>query len=158
MLFCHWKSISPLDGSVYVRFKKLNKRSGSICLSHFSIVYSFFLYFFIIIFYFKILYWFCHTSTCIHHGCTRVPHPEPCSQLPPHTIPLGHPSAPAPTFLYPFSKPPEHNSVQGMAGVTTLFDTWMNTWLCRLIHTWWKLHIHMCVYIYIYIFMLMNPK
>ena len=24
-------------------------------------------------FYFAILYWFCHTSTCIHQGCTRVP-------------------------------------------------------------------------------------
>ena len=23
-------------------------------------------------FYFTILYWFCHTSTCIRHGCTRV--------------------------------------------------------------------------------------
>ena len=57
----------------------------------------------IIIFYFTILYWFCRTSTCIHHGCTRVPHPEPASLLPPHTIPLGHPSAPAPSFLYPAS-------------------------------------------------------
>ena len=54
-------------------------------------------------FYFTILYWFCHTSTCICHGCTRVPHPEPPSHLPPHTIPLGHPSAPAPSFLYPAS-------------------------------------------------------
>ena len=27
-------------------------------------------------------------------------HPEPLSYLPPHTIPLGHPSAPAPSFLY----------------------------------------------------------
>ena len=35
----------------------------------------------IIFFYFTILYWFCRTSTCIHHGCTRVPHPEP--PLPP---------------------------------------------------------------------------
>ena len=25
--------------------------------------------------YFTILYWFCRTSTWIHHGCTRVPHP-----------------------------------------------------------------------------------
>jgi len=58
-------------------------------------------YFIIIFFYFTILYWFCHTSTCIHHGCTCVPHPEPSSQLPPHTIPLGHPSAPPPSFLYP---------------------------------------------------------
>ena len=54
-------------------------------------------------FYFTILYWFCHTSTCIRHRCTRVPHPEPPSHLPPHTIPLGHPSAPAPSFLYPAS-------------------------------------------------------
>ena len=54
-------------------------------------------------FYFTILYWFCHTSTRIHHGCTRVPHPEPPSHLPPCTIPLGHPSAPAPSILYPES-------------------------------------------------------
>ena len=57
----------------------------------------------IIIFYFTILYWFCHTSTCICHGCTRVPHPEPPFHLPPHTIPLGHSSAPAPSFLSPAS-------------------------------------------------------
>ena len=50
--------------------------------------------------YFTILYWFCHTSTWIHHGCTRVPHPEPHSHLPPHPIPLGHPSAPALSILY----------------------------------------------------------
>ena len=30
-------------------------------------------------------------------------HPEPPSYLPPHTNPLGHPSAPAPSFLYPAS-------------------------------------------------------
>ena len=54
-----------------------------------------------IFFYFTILHWFCHTSTCIHHRCTRAPHPEPHSHLPPHTIPLDHPSAPAPIFLYP---------------------------------------------------------
>ena len=51
------------------------------------------------LFYFTILYWFCHTSTWIHHTCTRVPHPEPPCHLPPHTIPLGHPSAPAPSTL-----------------------------------------------------------
>ena len=43
---------------------------------------------------FTILYWFCHTLTWICHGYTCVPHPEPPSHLPPHTIPLGHPSAP----------------------------------------------------------------
>ena len=37
--------------------------------------------FFFSFFYFTILYWFCHTSTCIHHGCTRAPHPE--NPLPP---------------------------------------------------------------------------
>ena len=30
----------------------------------------------------------------------HVPHPEPSSLLPPCTIPLGHPSAPAPSILY----------------------------------------------------------
>ena len=37
------------------------------------------------------------------HRYTCVPHPEPPSHLPPHTIPLGHPSAPAPSFMYPVS-------------------------------------------------------
>ena len=62
---------------------------------------SFFYYF--VLFYFTILYWFCHTSICIRHGCTRVPHPEAPSHLSPHTIPLGHPSAPAPSIQYPAS-------------------------------------------------------
>ena len=54
--------------------------------------------FFFSFFYFTILYWFCHTSTCIHHGCTRVPHPEP----PPTSLPI--PSlAPAPSILHPAS-------------------------------------------------------
>ena len=44
--------------------------------------------------------WFCHTLTWIRHGCTWVPHPEPPFQLPPHPIPLCHPSAPAPSILY----------------------------------------------------------
>jgi len=53
--------------------------------------------------YFTILYWFCHTSTWIRHGCTRAPQPEPPSYLHPHPIPLGHPSAPALSILYPAS-------------------------------------------------------
>ena len=56
------------------------------------------------LFYFAILYWFCHTLTWIHHECTCVPYPEPLSHLPPHTIPLGHLSAPALSILYPASK------------------------------------------------------
>ena len=35
------------------------------------------------------------------HGCTRVPNPDPLSHLLPCTIPLGHPSAPASSILYP---------------------------------------------------------
>ena len=49
---------------------------------------------------FTILYWFCHISKWIHHRYTCVPHPEPSSLLPRHTIPLGHPSAPAPSIQY----------------------------------------------------------
>ena len=51
-------------------------------------------------FYFTILYWFCHISKWIRHRYTCVPHPEPSSLLPPHTIPLGRPSAPAPSIHY----------------------------------------------------------
>ena len=67
--------------------------------THSSILFFFFFPFFLILFFnFKILYWFCHISTCICHRYTWVPHPEPSSLLPPHTIPLGHPSAPAPSI------------------------------------------------------------
>ena len=57
----------------------------------------------LLFFYFTILYWFCHTSTRIHHGCTWVPKHEPPSHLPTHNISLGHPRAPAPSILYPAS-------------------------------------------------------
>ena len=46
--------------------------------SFYCSVGSFYFFFFlfliiiIIIFYFTILYWFYHTSTCIHHGCTCI--------------------------------------------------------------------------------------
>ena len=33
-------------------------------------LYSFFLIY--LFFYFALLYWFCHASTCICHGCTRI--------------------------------------------------------------------------------------
>ena len=42
---------------------------------------------------------FCRTLTWIRHRCICVPHPEPPSLFPPHAIPLGHPSAPAPSTL-----------------------------------------------------------
>ena len=70
-------------------------------LLFFFLIFKLFL--FIYFFYFTILYWFCHTSTCIHHECTRLPNPEPPSHIPPYTILLGHPSEPAPSFLYPAS-------------------------------------------------------
>ena len=63
----------------------------------------FFLIFIFTLFYFIILYWFCHTLTWIHHGCTWVPNPEPASHLPCHIISLDHPHAPAPSILYPAS-------------------------------------------------------
>ena len=60
-----------------------------------------FIYLFIILFFsLTTLYWFCHTSTWIYHRYTHAPHPEPSSLLPPRTIPLGHPSAPAPSIQY----------------------------------------------------------
>ena len=57
---------------------------------------------------------FCHTLTWISHGCTWVPHPDPPSRLPPHPIPLGLPSAPAPStcLMHP-------------------------TWAGDLFHPWW---------------------
>ena len=58
---------------------------------------------FFTLFYFTILYWFCHTLTWIHHGCTCVPKHEPPSHLSLHIISLGHPSAPAPSNLCPAS-------------------------------------------------------
>ena len=68
----------------------------------FGFLFFFFIFFFnlILFFNFTILYWFCHISTWIHHRYTRVPHPEPSSHLPPRSIPLGRPSAPAPSIQY----------------------------------------------------------
>ena len=40
---------------------------------------------------------FCHTLTWISLGFTCAPHPDPPSHLPLHPIPLGLPSAPAPS-------------------------------------------------------------
>ena len=52
-------------------------------LFHSPLSLSFFLIFNFTLFYFTILYWFCHTLTWIHHGCTWVPKHEP--PLPPPT-------------------------------------------------------------------------
>ena len=67
----------------------------------FHIETFYFIFFNLILFFnFTILYWFCHISTWICHRYTRVPHPEPSSLFPPCTIPLGRPSAPAPSIQY----------------------------------------------------------
>ena len=67
-----------------------------VLLVFFPCIYVYHFFFFC----FKILYWFCHTLTWIHHECTCVPHAEPPSHLLPHPIPPGHPSAPTPSTLY----------------------------------------------------------
>ena len=45
------------------------------------LLHFFYSLFYFILFNFTILYWFCHTSTCIRQGCTHVLYPE--SPLPP---------------------------------------------------------------------------
>ena len=77
----------------------------------FCILFYFFLIFIFTLFYFTILYWFCHTLTWIHHGCTWVPKHEHPSHLPPHIISLDHPHAPAPSILYPASNIDLHDSI-----------------------------------------------
>jgi len=62
-------------------------------------------FFFFLIF---ILLYFLTLQYCIGFAYIKMnlpqvymsPHPEPSSLLPPHTIPLGRPSAPAPSILY----------------------------------------------------------
>ena len=67
----------------------------------FFLLFLFFIIFYFILFFScTVLYWFCHTSKWIHPRYTCVPHPEPFSLLPPHTIPLGYPSVPAPSIQY----------------------------------------------------------
>ena len=69
------------------------------CLKHLFFIFIY-LFFNLILFNFTILYWFCQISKWICHRYTCVPHPEPSSLLPAHTIPLGRPSAPAPSIQY----------------------------------------------------------
>ena len=68
-LFCGF--ISSVSACVFMWLPPLLP----VCLSSVCVCLSLFF------FYFTILYWFCHTSTWIHHGCTCVPNPEP--PLPP---------------------------------------------------------------------------
>ena len=68
--------------------------------NHFAFLYFFFFFLFDLIFKPQTLYLFCQTSKRICHRYTCAPHPEPSSLLPPHTISLGCPSAPAPSIQY----------------------------------------------------------
>ena len=54
-------------------------------------------------FYFILLYNTVLVLPYINMNPPHVPNPEPPSHLCPHTISLGHPSAPAPSILYPAS-------------------------------------------------------
>ena len=74
------------------------KTSYPYSLAHFFLSFNFSFFFLI-----NIIYWFCHTLTRMHHGCTCVPKHEPSSHLPLHNISLGHHRAPAPSMLYPAS-------------------------------------------------------
>ena len=57
---------------------------------------------FIILFYFLTLQYCIGFAIYQNESATgiHVLHPEPSSLLPPHTIPLGRPSAPAPSMQY----------------------------------------------------------
>ena len=97
----------------------------TIKMSHLIICNFFKIYF--ILFNFTILYWFFHISKWIHHRYTCVPHPEPSSLIPPHTIPLGHPSATAtakslqscPTLCDPRDSSPPGSPIPGILQART---------------------------------------
>ena len=97
----------------------------TIKMSHLIICNFFKIYF--ISFNFTILYWFFHISKWIHHRYTCVPHPEPSSLIPPHTIPLGHPSATAtakslqscPTLCDPRDSSPPGSPIPGILQART---------------------------------------
>ena len=88
--------------NVQLRVGEGNRAIISERKSPYLFFFPFYLFFlnFILFFNFTILYWFCHISKWIRHRYTCVPHPEPSSLFPPHTILLGRPSAPAPRIQY----------------------------------------------------------
>ena len=96
--FCPWSHIRKWLRS-YPVWKRRIKLFLLLLFCNFLWVcfYLFLFYFlnFILFFNFTILYWVCHISKWICHRYTCVSHPEPSCLLPPRTIPLGCPSAPA---------------------------------------------------------------
>ena len=71
--------------------KSVNKYFLSVSQHH--------IFIFLFIYYFTLQY--CIGFAIHQHESATGVHPEPPSHLPPHTISLGHPSAPAPSILYP---------------------------------------------------------
>ena len=88
----------------YIVLKRCERHHHEIPLhmywNKFKKVFFFVWKYLILFFNYTILYWFCHISTWIRHRYTRVPHPERSSLLPPRTILLGRPSAPASSIQY----------------------------------------------------------
>ena len=94
-------------------FSVLASRKYLLCYNEFSLLcpLSRLPFYWLIYYFFKYIYFnwrlitlqycsgFCHTLIWNLHGYTCVPHPEAPSHLPPHPIPLGHPSAPAQSTL-----------------------------------------------------------
>ena len=80
-----------------------------------------------VIFYFYKDFPFFFKFFLIKKNYTCVPHPEPSSLLPPHTIPLGRPSAPAPSIQH-------------------------RAFFLRTIYSFHSLYV--CFWFYIYIYML----
>ena len=70
------------------------------------------------------------------HGYTCVPHPEPSSLLPPHTIPLGRPSALAPYSLLYLATSDVSCNTQ---------DLLLQCMDCSHMHAHAHTHIHRCV-------------
>ena len=95
----HLLQCSGLENSMDCMIHRVAKTQT--WLSNFHILFFLIIY----LFYITTLYWFCNTLTWICHGYTCVPHPEPPSQIPPHPIPLDHPSAPAPSIPVSCIKP-----------------------------------------------------
>ena len=83
---CHWKCVYSSSLTIFI------------------FIFNFFVLLFIYLFYFIFkLYNIVLVLPYIKMNPPRdtcVPHPEPSSLLPPHNIPLGHPSAPAPSIQY----------------------------------------------------------
>ena len=98
-----WVAMSDSDFCIFLDCKItsiLLFTESSLKIKAWRLYHSLYFFFNFILFNFTILYWFCQISKWICHRYTCVPHPEPSSLLPPHTIPLGRPSAPASSIQY----------------------------------------------------------